>query len=171
MCNILLLRIVKTRSGCWKVMFVDASVRDSVYLLGCRYHWLHVLSRGLVYLVPCPFWEVDLRRGWVLSGEYSVVCTWCECYRRVPGVGVHPLLLTSSGSHQNMYHWQAGGTHPSGMISFCKYSPIAAAQLLINIDFNIDYKLCVTQTYSNYLWGLTHKFCWLLLGWRIDICI
>ena len=38
-------------------------------------------------------------RGWVPGGEYS------------------PLLLTPSGSHQNMYGLQAGGTHPNGMLS------------------------------------------------------
>ena len=30
-----------------------------------------------------------------------------------------PLLLTRSGSHQNIYGWQAGGTHPTGMLSYC----------------------------------------------------
>ena len=29
----------------------------------------------------------------------------------------HPLVLTPSGSHQNTYGWQAGGTHPIAMFS------------------------------------------------------
>ena len=28
-------------------------------------------------------------------------------------------VLTPSGSHQNMYSGQAGGTHPTGMLSCC----------------------------------------------------
>ena len=28
-----------------------------------------------------------------------------------------PLVLTSSGGYQNMNGWQAGGTHPTGMLS------------------------------------------------------
>ena len=30
---------------------------------------------------------------------------------------LHPMVLTSSGGHRNMYDWQAGGTHPTGMLS------------------------------------------------------
>ena len=29
----------------------------------------------------------------------------------------YPGVLTPSGGHQNMYSWQAGGTHPTGMLS------------------------------------------------------
>ena len=29
-----------------------------------------------------------------------------------------PLALTSSGGHRNMYGWQAGGTYPTGMLSW-----------------------------------------------------
>ena len=28
-----------------------------------------------------------------------------------------PFILTSSGGYQNTYGWQAGGTHPTGMLS------------------------------------------------------
>ena len=28
------------------------------------------------------------------------------------------MVLTSSGGHQNTYVWQAGGTHPTGMLSY-----------------------------------------------------
>ena len=34
--------------------------------------------------------------------------------------GTHPLPLTSSGGHQDMYGWQSGGTHPAGMLSCLK---------------------------------------------------
>ena len=30
---------------------------------------------------------------------------------------LHPMVLTSSGGHRKMYGWQAGGTHPTGMLS------------------------------------------------------
>ena len=29
-----------------------------------------------------------------------------------------PKVMTPSGGHQNMYTWQAGGTHPTGMLSY-----------------------------------------------------
>ena len=32
-----------------------------------------------------------------------------------------PTLLISSGGHQNMYGWQVGGTHSTGMLSCCYY--------------------------------------------------
>ena len=64
-------------------------------------------------------------------------------------------LLTLSDGHQNMYGWQAGGTHPTGMFSCivrCEYdfvvlwtrelghSPFAAAPLIadINADGRLD---------------------------------
>ena len=28
-----------------------------------------------------------------------------------------PLVLTTSGNHQNRYDWLVGGTHPTGMLS------------------------------------------------------
>ena len=31
------------------------------------------------------------------------------------------MVLTSSGGHQNTYGWQAGGTHPTGMLSCFSY--------------------------------------------------
>ena len=34
-----------------------------------------------------------------------------------PGIPIRPLLLAPSGGHQNMYGWQVGGTHPTGMLS------------------------------------------------------
>ena len=44
-----------------------------------------------------------------------------------PGVGIPwdlgflPRVRTTSGSHQNMYDWQAGGMHPTtGMLSCLK---------------------------------------------------
>ena len=30
---------------------------------------------------------------------------------------LHPMVLTSSGGHRKVYGWQAGGTHPTGMLS------------------------------------------------------
>ena len=40
----------------------------------------------------------------------------------IPGLMIYiytPLVLTPSGSHQNIYGWKAGGTHPTGMLSCC----------------------------------------------------
>ena len=31
---------------------------------------------------------------------------------------VHALQVLTSGGHQSMYRWQAGGTHPTGMRSY-----------------------------------------------------
>ena len=78
---------------------------------------------GWASLVPGPFfWEASIPGPrslpggeyaggrWVPRGEYSG-----DEYPT--GVGTQPLLLTPSGSHQNMYGWRAGGTHPTGMLS------------------------------------------------------
>ena len=45
------------------------------------------------------------------GSEYPEVSTQGE------SGGYSPLLLTPSGGHQNMYGWQAGGTHPTEMLS------------------------------------------------------
>ena len=51
------------------------------------------------------YWWVSIW-GWVpRGGEYL---GW---------VGTQQLLLASSGSNQNMYGWQADGTHPTGILS------------------------------------------------------
>ena len=95
---------------------------------------------GGVSLVPGPFW------GWGTQGvlctqegvgtqglstqgysgsEYCGVSTHSQVLTQpdmgpAQGVGTPlPTLLISSGGHQNMYGWQAGGTHPTGMLSCC----------------------------------------------------
>ena len=52
--------------------------------------------------------------GWGVGwGRYpGVVGTW-DTYTPVP---------TPSGSHQNTYGWQAGDTHPTGMLSCLEFS-------------------------------------------------
>ena len=42
-----------------------------------------------------------------------------------------PLVLTSSGRHQNTYGWQADGTHPTGTLSCCKVKLIVSLPLLV----------------------------------------
>ena len=68
------------------------------------------------------------------------------------GVGTHPLLLTPTGGHQNMYGWQAGGTHPTGVLSCFKLKLQIHLLLYCQLHFNSfrmrlsPYKSCVYQT-------------------------
>ena len=68
-------------------------------------------------------WEVSTQGGVSSQGlstqwdEYFGDSTWRWVSQ---GVGALP-LVTPSGSHQNMYSWQAGSTHPTGMLSCFKY--------------------------------------------------
>ena len=52
-----------------------------------------------------------------------------------------PLVLTSSSGHRNMYHWQAAGMHPTGMLScFSSYHPTiddrTPEKFMINFKFS-----------------------------------
>ena len=79
---------------------------------------------------------VTTQRGEYLGVSTQGVSTWgtprhgtCQEGVSTQGMGTHPrhgtckggsyspLLLTPSGSHKNMYGWQAGSTHPTVMLS------------------------------------------------------
>ena len=65
-------------------------------------------------------------QGWVLRGEHPG-----GGYSSLgQGVGKRPQLVTSSGGQQNVYGWQAGGTHPTGMLSnFCYSHAVFRAKM------------------------------------------
>ena len=81
----------------------------------------------------CPGVEIPMGRGGVCGYVWGGVgYPRGEGDGNVQGVSTHclyildmgseiptlpPLVLTPSGSHQNTYGWQAGGTHPTGMLS------------------------------------------------------
>ena len=50
----------------------------------------------------------------------------------------HPAVLTSSGGHRNMHRWQAGGTHPTGMLS-CYYLPQTKRAVHIQLECILVY--------------------------------
>ena len=49
------------------------------------------------------------RRGWFPCDHYP---WWYGTYPRLT-----PIVMTSSGGHQNRYSWQAGSTHATGILS------------------------------------------------------
>ena len=142
---------------------------------GGEYPCSHVPSRGMStqvgwvlesehsggggVLTPC-YWHLVVATK--TGGEYSCshVPSWGDEYSggvgtwgvSTQGVGTHPLLLTPSGGHQNMYGWQAGGTHPTGMLSCFKLKLQIHLLLYCQLHFNSlrmrlsPYKSCVYQT-------------------------
>ena len=99
------------QQSCWKVMFSEASV----ILLGDGVGTSNASS--------------DRWHGRVTSDVAPNLCYWHlvmitgNLFKLVHMRTYPPpqLVLTSSGGYRNMYRWQAGGTHPSGILSwyFC----------------------------------------------------
>ena len=58
-----------------------------------------------------------------VSGGRGVHVQGVVCIPPVRGTwDTHPLVLTPSGGHHNMYGCQAGGMHPSRMLSCCQHA-------------------------------------------------
>ena len=78
---------------------------------------------------PTPFfpWTSDLLGTyplpatdiWWLSLRPVQICSIEDLLHCSPPPPTNPLVLVSSGGHRNTYGWQAGGTHPTGMMSCC----------------------------------------------------
>ena len=58
------------------------------------------------------------------GGHHCIPVQMCLLEELAASLTPPPLVLTSSGSHQNTYSWKAVGTHPTGMLSCQYYCPI-----------------------------------------------
>ena len=59
-----------------------------------------------------------------------------------------PKVLTPSGGHQNMYTWQADGTHPTGMLSYfvvCRENNRVRVKIINPIDIVGPFLLLATD--------------------------
>ena len=89
---------------------------------------------GWVWLILGPFWGmtrgIGMSKGCMSKGGY--IRGWVYHRGRYTG-GIYnpPLVLTPSGGHHNTYSWQAGGMHPTGMLS-C-YRPQVAKVMFLQV--------------------------------------
>ena len=73
----------------------------------CPRVWVYVPGVGMSREADWGY----VQRGWYVQGV-----GW-GYVQRGPRIRIPPLVLTPSGGYQNLYSWQAGSMHPTGMLS------------------------------------------------------
>ena len=159
-------------------MFSRVSVCHSVHrVVGTAYaSWDRSQGRVALPLPPLP--PLDIRPGdlppttdiwWISLETCSNLFTWGPTPPPPPPQPV----LTSGDGHQNTYGWQAGGTHPTGVVSCSKYFSSSLRQwggqyyfhLASKMSLNSNETPLTLRVYSHRIWAATLV---LTLAWALE---